>query len=121
MIVVEADNDLADCVLDYFGGRYDVTRVATLEIASRELRSGTVDVLFADIDPGAPADTAVIEALRRNHPDLKIIVTYLAPSHEEGWKARVSGSASLLVRKPYSVLEIDRALESNGGRSGGHC
>ena len=66
MILVEADNDLATCVIDYFDGRYDVTRVADLETASRELRSGTIDVLFADIDTGAPAETAVVESLRRD-------------------------------------------------------
>ena len=119
MIVVEVDNDLAECVVDFFGGRYDVTRAATLEIASRELRSGTADVLFADIDPGTPADTEAIESLHQDHPDLKIIVTYLAPSQEEGWKARLSRSTNVLARKPYSVLDIDTTLKQLYGRQEG--
>ena len=64
MILVEADDELAACVHDFFVGQYDVTRVADLEAASRELRSGTEDVLIADIDSGTPAQTAFIESLR---------------------------------------------------------
>jgi len=120
MILVEADDDLAACVLDYFGGHYDVIRVSDLETASRELRSGTIDVLFADIDTGAPAETAVVESLRRDHPNLKIIVTYLAPSPGEDWKDRVSGLADVVVRKPYSVLDVDRSLQENGGDTRGN-
>jgi len=116
MILVEADDDLAECVYDYFDGHYDVTRVADLEAASRELRSGTEDVLFADIDSGAPAQTAVIESLRRGHPDLKIVVTYLAPPPAVDWEARLSESADVVVRKPYNVLDVDRTLGENGER-----
>ena len=114
MILLETDNDLATCVVDYFDGRYDVTRVANLEAASSELRSGTVDVLFADIDTGAPTHMAAIESLRRDHPDLKIVVTYLAPPLDEDWKTRICGCTDLLVRKPYSVIDIDRTLETDG-------
>jgi hypothetical protein len=120
MVLVEADDDLAACVLDYFGGRYKVTRVADLEAASRELRSGTEDVLFADIDSGVPGQMISLESLRRDHPDLEIIVTYLAPVSGEGWKARLSGSANLIVRKPYSLLDVEKSMgEKNGGGTEG--
>ena len=118
MILVEADDELAACVHDYFVGQYDVTRVADLEAASRELRSGTEDVLIADIDSGTPAQTALIDSLRRDHPDLKIVVTYLVTQPGDDWVARVSGPADVVVRKPYSVLDIDRMLRENGGRNG---
>jgi DNA-binding response OmpR family regulator len=116
MILVEADDDLATCVFDYFAGQYEVTRVADLEAASRELRSGTEDVLFADIDLGTPAQTAVIESLHRGHPDLRIVVTYLAPPPAVDWEARLNESADVVVRKPYNVLDVDRALDENGER-----
>ena len=116
MILVESDNDLATCVLDYFGERYDVTRVVDLEAALVELQGGKADVLFADIGSGVPARAAHIESARRDHPELKIVVTYLALPSGGGWDADV------LVRKPYSILEVDRMLhkdQADGKRKDG--
>ncbi len=57
----------------------------------------------------------VVESLRLDHPDLKIVVSYLAPSPGGDWKDRVSGLADVVDCKPYSVLDIDRSLRETGG------
>lgn len=110
MLVVEADEDLAACVVGVFENRYAVTRVSDLDCALEEIGSAPTHVLFADIDAGTSRHVARIEALRRRHPALTIVVSYLEPP-EEVWECgRLRESADLVVRKPYRVSDIERYL-----------
>jgi ActR/RegA family two-component response regulator len=109
MVVVEADEDLGACVVRFFEDRYAVTRVSDLDSALEEIGSAATHVLFAAIDVGAARHVARIEALRRRHPDLRIVVSHLEPG--EAWeRARLRECADLVVRKPYQMTDVDRFL-----------
>ena len=112
MIVVEADDDLAACVMGFFAGRFDVKRAADLRTASVGVVGQPVDVLFADIDATSPVDLKAITTIRQNHPGLGIIVTHLAPMRTEDSYTRLAASADVVVRKPYNLTEVDAAMRS---------
>jgi len=110
MVVVEADEDLAACVAEVFASRYAVTRVADLDSALEAIGSAPTDVLFAEIDARTARQVARIEALRRRHPDLRIVVSYLEPPGETWECARLKEAADLVVRKPYRATDVERYL-----------
>lgn len=116
MILVEGDNDLASCVESYFGNRYDVRRVSALSDAVKELQAGEANILFAEIDPSSREQSSTVQELRRSHPNMTIVLTYLTPAAGTSWESHIRDSADVVVRKPYSVLKVDEAISRNGKR-----
>jgi len=119
MIVVEPDDGLADCVTRFFSDRYEVTRVGSLGDAEEELRVRPARILFAEIDRCSGQHSSLIERIHRDHPRLKIVLTYHADSAKDAWNMTLSASADMLVRKPYGVLEVDKVMRAvdGGGES----
>jgi DNA-binding response OmpR family regulator len=110
MIVVETDDDLAECVARFFSGRFDVRRAATLDEASTEIKPGDSWILFADIGSDAPDDLSVLERIRHDNPDVRIILSYLTPPNCGDWNKRSSECADMVLRKPYRLLDIERII-----------
>ena len=114
MILVEADDDLATCVKNYFNGRYEVSQSATLVEATAAVGDTNAAVVFAEIDAQSPDQSMAVEQLRKDFPQIKIVLVYLAPPPDDSWEVQMRNTVDILVRKPYSILEIDRAIGEAG-------
>ena len=44
----------------------------------------------------------------------RFVITYLSLT-EKAWAQRIRGSADILVRKPYGVVDVDRAIRRING------
>ncbi len=110
MILVEADGDLAKCVKEYFSGRYDVCHLTTLADAAEDPGVSTAALVFADIDANSPDQWKIVEGFRKDYPRMKIVLTYMASPTGRAWESRIRNTVDVLVRKPYSVLEVDKAI-----------
>jgi DNA-binding NtrC family response regulator len=118
MILVEADDDLAACVREYFSGRYEVCHLKNLAEADADRGIEQTALVFADVDANSPDQWNIVERFRKDYPRLKIVLTYLTPSPGGIWEARMHDIVDVLVRKPYSVVEVDKAIEASGKRYG---
>jgi len=119
MVLVEADDDLATCVREYFSDRYEVCHLTTLADAAADIGEKKTALVFADINANSPDQKRVVEKLRMEFPRLKIVLTYLAPSPGGNWEAQMRNAVDVLVRKPYSVLEVDKALGDSSQKHDG--
>ncbi|NNE07757.1 MAG: response regulator transcription factor [Gemmatimonadetes bacterium] len=126
MILIETDDDLAGYVTTFFGAQYKVARLHDLEEALHSLEEDEAYLLLADITSRSSRETALVEEIRARFPNLRIVLTYLAPPKKPAWEACFRKNADLIIRKPYGVIEIDRAIRGlddrpEAGASGGHA
>jgi len=112
----EPDDDLAECVAGYFRDQYDVTRVSSLEEAREQLNRRDTAMLFVNVDGCTEEHVMALEQLRKEHPQTRFVITYLSLAERE-WARRIRGSADILVRKPYGVVDVDRAIRKLDGGS----
>lgn len=110
MILVEPDDDLAMCVIQFFEDRFDVVRKGTLDDVRDSIGQQGADYLLADISCLAAGDATVIGQIRREGSGAKMILTYLAPAARDSWEEAFRPFADLIVRKPYSVGELERQI-----------
>jgi len=80
MILVEPDDDLAGCVSEFFRNRFEVVRKDSLDEAGKVMNRDGADVLLADISSLPAGDASIVEQIRRESPDSKVVLTYLAPA-----------------------------------------
>jgi DNA-binding NarL/FixJ family response regulator len=116
LIMLEPDDDLAECVTGFFRHQYDVTRVSSLEEAREGLNRRDTAMLFVNVDGCSEAHVIALEQLRKEYPQTRFVITYLSLT-EKAWARRISDSADILVRKPYGVVDVDRAIRKLDGGS----
>jgi DNA-binding NtrC family response regulator len=112
--MLEPDDDLAECVAGFFSDRYDVTRVSSLEEVGEHLNRRDTAMLFVNVDGCSVECVAELKRLRKEHPKTRFVITYLSLT-EKAWAQRIRGSADILVRKPYGVVDVDRAIRKMDG------
>jgi DNA-binding NarL/FixJ family response regulator len=116
LIMLEPDDDLAECVAGFFRHQYDVTRVSSLEEVQEQLSRRDAAMLFVNVDGCSEQQALALEHLRKEHPRTRFVITYLSLT-EKAWAQRIRGSADILVRKPYGVVDVDRAIRKLDGGS----
>ena len=79
---------------------------------STALENQRAGVLFADIDTRSPEELSILEQIHHDNPDLRIILTYLAPPEDEKWETRACESADIVIRKPYGLVDVDRVIRT---------
>jgi DNA-binding NtrC family response regulator len=114
LIMLEPDDDLAECLAGFFEDQYHVTRVSSLKQAREALRRRGAVMLFVNVDDCSEDHVLTLERLRREHPQTRFVITYLTLTHK-GWAQRIRGVADILVRKPYGVVDVDRAIRKMDG------
>ena len=113
MVLIEADKDLAACVARFFSDRFEVYQVATLEEALRALQTQAANkFLFANVDSPSLKQTSIIEQIHRDHPQMKIVVSYLSPTAGTPWEKKFSECVDVFVRKPYRVADVEKTLRA---------
>ncbi len=116
LIMLEPDDDLAECVAGFFRDRYDVARVSSFDEVQEELSRQDNAMLFVNVDDCLEEHVAMLEQLRKEYPQTRFVVTYLSLP-EKTWARRIRDSADILVRKPYGVVDVDRAIRKLDGGS----
>ena len=77
------------------------TAPAPLELLEQ---SGGVDLLFTDmVMPGGISGARLIELVRETRPELKVLLT-------TGYAEETTAEGAPLLRKPYRIAELARAL-----------
>ena len=120
LIVMEPDTDLAACVSEFFGDQYEVTRVQTMEQLEREFEGADPALLIIDFEVCSEDRVSTFEKLHRDFPRTRIVATYFSPPASETWERRIRENADVFIRKPYGVVDVDRAiraLDRNGGNA----
>ena len=92
---------LVDSGLQSYG--HDVVLASTDTEALRQLQSGRIGVLVADMDADAPSRLAFIRAARKADPSLTVIYTGRMPSKLSD-REKVAGAPCL--RTPYHPYQI---------------
>jgi CheY-like chemotaxis protein/anti-sigma regulatory factor (Ser/Thr protein kinase) len=108
VLLVEDNPDVATSstlLLEELG--YRVKWVSDAEAAIQEIEKDGIDVVFSDIVmPGKMDGLSLARHLKQNHPATPII---LATGYSDA--ARKSGSEFPIIRKPYELHELSKALE----------
>ncbi len=84
--------------------------LTTLADAAEDPGVSTAALVFADIDANSPDQWKIVEGFRKDYPRMKIVLTYMASPTGRAWESRIRNTVDVLVRKPYSVLEVDKAI-----------
>jgi PAS domain S-box-containing protein len=107
VLLVEDNPDVATAstvLLEQLG--YSVRWVSDVESALREVERDGIDLVFSDIVmPGKMDGLDLARAIKQKHPGLPIL---LATGYSE--TARKARSDFPLLRKPYQIHELSRAL-----------
>jgi PAS domain S-box-containing protein len=113
VLLVEDNPDVAyssALLLEELG--YRVKRVADAEAALYEIEHERIDVVFSDIVmPGKMDGLGLARHLRKMNPAIPVV---LATGYSDA--ARKSGVEFPILRKPYELHELSRALEVARGR-----
>ena len=118
LIVMEPDIDLAQCVSEFFGDQYEVTRVQTMEQLKQEFEGGDPALLIIDFETCSEDRVSTFEQLHRDFPRTRIVATYFSPPAKETWERRIRDNADVFIRKPYGVVDVDRAIRALGTNRG---
>jgi PAS domain S-box-containing protein len=112
VLLVEDNPDVAASsvlLLEELG--YRVKRASDADTALHEIEHDGIDVVFSDIVmPGKMDGLSLARHLRKVHPDLPVV---LATGYSDA--ARKSGTEFPILRKPYELHELSRALEMARG------
>jgi CheY-like chemotaxis protein len=113
VLLVEDNPDVASSsalLLEELG--YRVKRVSDAEAALHEIGDDCIDVVFSDIVmPGKMDGLGLARQLRKTNPAMPIV---LATGYSDA--ARKSAAEFPILRKPYELHELSRALEMARGR-----
>jgi len=105
--VVEDNPEVATAsagLLEQLG--YSVRWVPSAEAALQEIEKDGIDVVFSDIVmPGRLDGLGLARTIKQKHPSLPIL---LATGYSEA--AQNAGGDFSILRKPYQVHELSRAL-----------
>lgn len=114
VLLVEDNPDVASSsalLLEELG--YRVKHVADAEAALHEVEHDGIDVVFSDIVmPGKMDGLSLARLLRTINPAMPVV---LATGYSDA--ARKSGAEFPILRKPYELHELSRALEVARGRN----
>ena len=109
VLLVEDNPDVAlssTVLLEELG--YHVKWVSDADAALHEIEHDGIDIVFSDIVmPGKMDGLGLARHLKRKHPALPVV---LATGYSDA--ARESGVEFPLLRKPYQLHELSRALET---------
>jgi CheY-like chemotaxis protein len=112
VLLVEDNPDVAQSstlLLEELG--YRVKWVPDAEAAIREIENDGIDVVFSDmVMPGKMDGLGLARHLKQNHPAMPIV---LATGYSDA--ARKSGAEFPIIRKPYELHELSKALEQARG------
>jgi len=113
VLLVEDNPDVATAstlLLEELG--YRVKWVPDAEAAIHEIETDGIDVVFSDIVmPGKMDGLGLARHLKQNHPAMPVV---LATGYSDA--ARKSGAEFPILRKPYELHELSRALETARAR-----
>jgi PAS domain S-box-containing protein len=105
VLLVEDNPDVADAstnLLEQLG--YSVRSVNNAESALEEVERGCIDLVFSDIVMPGPMDgLGLAKILRERHPNLPLLLT-------TGYSDNVLNSGFPVLRKPFQIHELSRAL-----------
>lgn len=117
MVFVEEDDGLAQCLIDHFGGRHWIRRSESLDEAIRVLREEGADLLFADLSAAGENPADRIREIRRIRPGSYVVLTHLESFSNGAEEEEIREAAHLVLRKPYDLVAVDRAVRDLSGPS----
>ena len=105
MLIVEDEQDLCDCLEQFFRSRgFTVTSVFSGEEALERLTAGPADVILLDILLPGVSGMEVLKRVRKLHPRARIIMVTGLDQVEMRAEARLYGAAAYIT-KPFDFAE----------------
>lgn len=115
LLIIDDDPDLLESLRAVFGDRYEVTTASSAEAAAEQLRETPADVILLDVVLPGIDGVAFLRELRRDHPDLPVVMISAASSIQPVMEALDLGACDY-VRKPFDVADlrhvVARALQT---------
>lgn len=115
ILVVEDDDEVAALVCEMLTQLgYDVTRAASASAALGALANGRkVDIVFSDIMmPGGMNGIELAREIRGRYRDVPVLLT---SGYAEAVKQKAETEGLRILRKPYGVQDLERALRETLG------
>jgi DNA-binding NtrC family response regulator len=112
ILVVDDELLIRDLLYDFFSGQgWNISVAENGEKAIEVLGARSFDVVLSDIKMPAMDGLALTEELRRNHPELPVVLMTGYPSVDSAVAALRSRAYDYVI-KPFNIHQLYKTIES---------
>ena len=105
MLIVEDEQDLRDCLKDFFSARgFAVAAVFSGEEAVEQLTKSAADVVLLDIVLPGVSGLEVLKLVKQLHPKMKVVMVTGVDQEDVRQTAKSYGAAAYIV-KPFDFSD----------------
>lgn len=112
ILVIDPDEDFARDVQMFLEDTYCVTTRQIIDLLDYTIILNNIDVIILSVDSVDKAFITLLEKIRRNHSNIKIIIMYTYLSSDRAVEKKLIEFTDDIITKPFDVTILKNKVDS---------
>ena len=112
ILVIDPDEDFARDVQMFLEDTYCVTTRQIIDLLDYTIILNNIDVIILSVDSVDIAFITLLEKIRRNHSNIKIIIMYTYLSSDRAVEKKLIEFTDDIITKPFDVTILKNKVDS---------